>query len=268
MNAILPIAPKRPVIRYHGGKWRIASWIIGHFPEHQVYVEPYGGGASILLRKTPSYAEVYNDLDEEIVNLFQVLRSPDAGRLVELCRLTPFAEQEFQAAYEATDDPLEKARRTVVKAAMGHGSNAIHQKSGFRYNSTRKGSTPAIDWQRYPDILETIISRLQGVIVMCRPALDVMKRHDAETTLHYVDPPYLLSTRSSMRADYEHEMTDADHEELLGFLKTLKGRVVLSGYASPLYDEVLADWRRVQKPTRTAGAAARVETLWMNFEVS
>lgn len=268
MNAILPIAPKRPAIRYHGGKWRIAPWIIGHFPEHRVFVEPYGGGASVLLRKEPAYAEVYNDLDSEIVNLFQVLRSPDAGRLVELCRLTPYAEQEFQAAYEPADDPLEKARRTVVKASMGHGSNAIHQRTGFRFNSSREYTTPAGDWQRYPEALEAIIQRLQGVIVMCRPAIEVMRRHDAPTTLHYVDPPYMTSTRARADADYAHEMTDADHEELLGFLKTLNGSVVLSGYANPLYDEMLAGWRKVEKPSRTTGAAARTETLWMNFEAA
>src|SRR6266576_1049473 len=102
---------ERPILRYHGGKFVLAPWIISHFPEHRVYVEPYGGAASVLLRKERSYAEVYNDLDSEIVNLFRVAR--DNGKeLIRVLALTPFAREEYQAAWEATDDPLEQARRT------------------------------------------------------------------------------------------------------------------------------------------------------------
>src|SRR5690606_6837914 len=97
----------RPIIRYHGGKWRIAPWIISHFPEHRVYVEPFGGGGSVLLRKPRSYAEVYNDLDGEIVNLFRVAR--DCGdELIRSVELTPFARDEFMLAYEETEDPIEQ----------------------------------------------------------------------------------------------------------------------------------------------------------------
>jgi DNA adenine methylase len=91
----------RPVLRAHGGKWRIAPWILGHLPAHRIYVEPYGGGASVLLRKERSYAEIYNDLDGEIVNFFRVLRDPEqAGRLLELLELTPFAREEFELSYQ------------------------------------------------------------------------------------------------------------------------------------------------------------------------
>src|SRR3990167_11343170 len=105
--------PTRPVMRYHGGKWRLAPWVIEHFPEHRVYTEAFGGGASVLMRKPRSYAEVYNDLDGEIVNVFRVLRDPSQARELErLLRLTPFARSEFETSYITDGDPLEQARRT------------------------------------------------------------------------------------------------------------------------------------------------------------
>lgn len=266
--------PTRPVLRYHGGKWRLAPWIISHFPAHRVYVEPFGGAASVLLRKERSYAEVYNDLDDEVVNLFWVLRDPAMrARLVEAIGFTPFARQEFDDAYTATDDPVESARRMVVLSHMGFGTAAMRatkkgtrQRTGFRANTTRSGTTPAGDWCAMPDVLATVGERMMGVVVERRPAAQVMTTHDAPTTLHYVDPPYQHSTRSdSSRWNYRHEMTDDDHRELAAVLRSLRGAVVLSGYASPLYDEELyPDWRRVTKATHADGAEDRTEVLWLN----
>src|SRR5690606_17939073 len=103
-------------------KWRLAPWIISHFPPHQVYVEPFGGAASVLMQKHRVYAEVYNDLDGEVVNVFRVLRDPDtAARLERALRFTAFARDEYESAYEPCDDPVEQARRTIVKGAMGYG---------------------------------------------------------------------------------------------------------------------------------------------------
>mgnify|MGYP000205820787 CR=1 FL=1 len=127
--------PSRPVLRWHGGKWLLAPWIIEHFPPHRVYVEPFGGAASVLLRKPRSYGEVYNDLDEDVVNLFRVLRSDRAGELVEALRLTPFARREFNDAYAPTDNELELARQLIVRSFMGFdsaGHNRDNGRTGFR----------------------------------------------------------------------------------------------------------------------------------------
>lgn len=246
----------------------LAPWIISHFPAHRVYVEPFGGAASVLMRKPRSYAEVYNDLDDEVVNLFAVLRGPRAFDLVEALHLTPFASAEFKAAYQPTDDAVERARRTVVKSFQGFGSNAIHRISGFRSNSNRSGTHPARDWRNYPEALIAIIDRLRGVTITCRDACEVMAAHDATESLHYVDPPYLMDTRADANADYAHEMTDSQHADLLAFLRTLKGNVVLSGYPHPTYDAALSDWVRVQRKALADGAAVRTEVLWMNFQPS
>ena len=264
--------PSRPVLRWHGGKWLLAPWIIEHFPPHRVYVEPFACPSSVLLRKQKAYCEVYNDLDDDVVNLFRLLRQSDADRLVDLIRLTPFAREEFVAAYEVCSDPLEQARRLIVRSFMGFGSGGASANStGFRSNSTRTGTTPAEDWGNYPEALEAVIRRMEGVIVENRPALDVMRQHDGPETLHYVDPPYLPETRSKAsvgsstpKITYRHELTVDDHVALLAALTDLSGMVILSGYPAPLYDDRLRGWQRVERAALADGARARTEVLWLN----
>lgn len=262
------MSPRRPIVRYHGGKWKLAPWIIEHLPEHHTYVEPYGGGGSVLLRKERAYAEVYNDLDCEIVNVFTMARERGA-ELREQLRLTPFARSEFALSYRPNEDPMEQARRTIVRSFQGFGSAAVMgEASGFRATSSRSGTTPAHDWRNFPDALEGVIDRLQGVVIENRDAFRVMQHHDRAATLHYVDPPYVHSTRKMgnphCKKRYKFEMDDAKHAELATFLKTLKGMVVLSGYPSSLYDDLYADWVRVDRDALADGARPRTECLWFN----
>ena len=273
MVLLCEAVPSRPVLRWHGGKWRLAPWIIGHFPPHRVYVESFGGAASVLLRKPRSYGEVYNDLDADVINLFRVLRGDRADELAEALRLTPFARDEFNGAYAPTDDAVERARKLVVRSFMGFGSdghNRDSRRTGFRANSSRPNTTPAHDWANYPDALGRIIERLVGVVIENRDALDCMAQHDGPSTLHYVDPPYLPETRSQKVKlgkrfhVYAHELTPEDHGRLLAFVEGLEGMVLLSGYSSPIYDAALADWHRVERATFADGARPRVEMLWMN----
>lgn len=254
----------RPVLRWHGGKWKLAPWIISHLPAHRCYVEPFGGAASVLLRKERSYAEIYNDLDCSVVNLFRVLRSSRANELIEHLSLTPFARDEFMEAYGNSDDPVESARRLIVRSFMGFGSNGHNRSTGFRANSNRSGTTPAHDWANYPDCLAAIVARLQGVVVENKDAKAVMAHHDEPMTLHYVDPPYLFETRSDPSKDYAHELSDDDHGELLTFLRGLRGMVVLSGYPHSSYDEILHDWTRHERRALADGARERTEVLWIN----
>lgn len=263
----------RPVLRYHGGKWTLAPWLLTFFPKHRTYVEPYGGGASVLIRKPRSYAEVYNDLDDEIVHLFRVLRDPaHALALYEQLRLTPFARLEYVESFAVSDDPIEQARRTIIRSFMGFGSNSLNRriKSGFRSNSHRSHTTPAHDWARWPAHIATFTDRLAGVIIENRDALDLIPRHDSADTLHYVDPPYPHSTRSAKQhhgggQGYQHEMTDDEHRALAGVLHSVRGMVVLSGYACELYDaELYRDWERHERRHLADGARARTEVVWLN----
>jgi hypothetical protein len=179
----------RPVLRYHGGKWKLAPWILEHFPPHRVYVEPFGGGGSVLMRKPRSYAEVYNDTWETVVNVFKVLRDPaQAAALEQLLRLTPYARDEYTdtntEACADIDDPVERARRTILRSLAGFGSASTNgdYATGFRANSHRSGTTPAHDWANYPGHVSAFTARLAGVCIENRPAAEVILQHDRELT--------------------------------------------------------------------------------------
>lgn len=260
--------PSRPILRYHGGKWELGPWIISHFPAHRVYVEPYGGGASVLIRKPRSYAEIYNDLDAEVVTLFRMAR--DRGKdLRAALELTPYARAEFDLSYEPTEDPLERARRIVVRSYMGFGGNLGRptasgkpQRTGFRMTAHTSGRNCARVWADYIMALDAIIERLRGVIIENRAALDVIDRNDTPETLIYADPPYLAETRDA-GSDYRFEMTEADHVALAERLNRAQGPVIVSGYPSALYEDLYRGWTRVERPAQADGARARTEVLWL-----
>jgi DNA adenine methylase len=259
--------PTRPLVRYHGAKWILAPWIIAHFPAHRIYTETFGGGASVLLRKPRSYAEVYNDLDGEMVNLFRVVRE-HPRTLRRLLKWTSFSRVEYRHAFELTDDPIEMARRTIIRSRMGFGSNSINRKvkSGFRANSNRSGTTPARDWTSVPVNIHRVARRFFGVVLENKPAVEIIEQHDTPETLHYLDPPYVWDTRSASinGHGYAHEMSDAQHEELASIVKSVKGMVVLSGYPSRLYDRLYAGWNQVEREALADGAGKRTEVLWFN----
>lgn len=266
-------APWRPALRYFGGKWNLAPWITARFPPHAVYVEPFGGGASVLLRKPRAAVEVYNDLDGDVVNLFRVLQDDDArARLMRLVEFTPFAREEWRLAYAPASDAVERARRLVVRSWMGHGSSASRadRTTGLRFDSVEGRTRVAVEWAGMPEALAAVGLRMKGVAVENRPALDLIAQRDHESTLFYVDPPYLPATRSAKRTrgapshGYIHDLDEAEHRILLERLTAVRGMVVLSGYPSPLYDEVLSGWRRTEREAVADGQMKRTEVLWIN----
>jgi DNA adenine methylase len=265
--------PSRPILRYHGGKWKLAEWIISKFPKHRVYVEPFGGAASVLMRKDRSYAEVYNDRWDVVVNVFRVLRDPiKSEQLKRLLELTPFSRTEFNSTFRRRPEgaaDVECARLTILRSYAGFGSASTNGEypTGFRCNSNRSGTTPAHDWVNYPGHIGAFVERLAGVVIENREALEVIGQHDGVGTLFYLDPPYPHSTRNMQRgnAAYAIEMTDEQHRELAEVAHQVKGMVVISGYPCELYDrELYVDWKRLQCEHKADGARSRQEVLWMN----
>lgn len=256
---------ERPALRYFGGKFRLAPWIIKNFPPHLTYVEPYGGGGSVLLRKKPSYHEVYNDLDGEVVNFFRVLRER-TDEFIKAIELTPYAREEQVYSFIPADDEFERARRLYVRAWQSHGGGRTQWRTGWRYekNDTR-GSKMTDDWNKI-DYLFAIAKRLKTVQIENDDAVSVIKRFDDSRTLFYLDPPYLPTTRSMRwrKKAYTFELTEQDHIALAELLNGIEGMVILSGHPSDLYDELYAGWRKVSKSTTTDFQSRTIECLWIS----
>lgn len=271
-----PTGPAAP-IAWYGGKSLLARWIIEQFPPHRVYVEPFGGMANVLLKKHPSEVEVFNDLDGRVVNFFQVLRDPAAFQeLVRLCELTPYSREEFAARCDEPEpaDPVAKAHWFFVRCRQARGglgmSSTLTKNAWATSTRTRRGMPePVSKYLSAVDGLGEVADRFRRVVIESLPAVQLVTSYDAPDVLFYCDPPYPAETRSGQKAaTYAVEMTSDQHRELLGALKTCQGKVILSGYPSDLYDDVLHGWRRLERPTRVQfsnSGQARTEVLWMNW---
>lgn len=257
----------RPALLYHGGKWRLSAWIQQFFPPHRIYAEPYAGAMSVLLTKEPAEVEVANDLDQEVVNFFAVLRdTPEA--LIRAVMLTPYARAEFEQAYQPCDDNVERARRLYVRSWMGFGVKLGRWKTGFKIGVSDTAPNISRRWAS-TEHLWTLAERLRSTIIECLPALKVIPKYDTSRTLFYVDPPYLASTRSKWwAAGYNHDMSDADHVDLARVLHQVKGMVALSGYPSELYSQLYADWQMVSTSARNVRGQIVTECLWLSPNVS
>lgn len=252
----------KAVLKYPGAKWRISEWIISHFPEHKVYCEPFFGSGAVFFNKPQTYIETINDIDGNVVNLFKVCRD-NPEELARLIEFTPFAREEFEDCYERSDDPIEQARRTLVRYHQSFGTSNSSKKS-WRNVQTYGGPRTATMWNYLPGRISEVCERLKEAQIENIDAIELIRRYNDENTLIYCDPPYLQSLRKKNM--YAHETPDEYHIKLLEVLKESKSKIVLSGYDNPLYDEALAGWNTDEKKTTAQMGKHRVEKLWFNFE--
>lgn len=229
-------------------------------PKHNSYLEPYFGSGAVLFNKPPSKIETINDLDGNVVNLFRVLRD-NPEELARMIDMTPWSRQEYYESYEPTDDLIEQARRFLIRSWQAQYSQ-LNSDSGWR-NAKRKGGSDIHSWRRnLPDRILATASRLKEAQIENIPALEIISQYKDLQTLIYADPPYVLDSRSGKM--YAHEMTNADHIELLEVLDAHPGPVILSGYACSLYDERLSHWTRRESRAQAEKGNIRTEVLWIN----
>lgn len=252
------------LLNYPGGKGKLAQTIVELMPPHKTYLEPFFGGGAVFFHKEPSRIETINDLDGDVVNFFRIIRdNPEA--LADRIAMTPYSREEYDSAWiSGKRDDITRAWRFAVRSKMSWGFK-MHSKTGFKTDvAGREYAYCVKNWNRLPMDIQEAAARLKDAQIENRPALELIRKYNDPNVLIYADPPYLMQTRGGRQ--YSWEMSVRDHEELVDALLRHKGPVILSGYASELYDRALASWNRLEIAARTQNHAERTEVLWYNFD--
>jgi DNA adenine methylase len=256
--------PLKPPFAYYGGKTTLAPKIAGILPNHDHYVEPFAGSLAVLLAKDPTGWETVNDLDGDLVNFWKVLRDRPE-ELERVAMLTPHSRGEYEASGKLEGDDLERARRVWARLTQGRSHSMKPTGWWHGRRAASRFTSPPTDIEGFAGRILPAAERLKRVSIENRDALELIRDYGTEPTVCiYADPPYLGSTRA---ANYRVEMLEDDlHVQLAEALRECKASVVLSGYASPLYEELYPGWHRMElkAPTALSGRAAENEVLWSN----
>jgi len=258
------------ILQYPGKKNSIAQWIISHFPhdyQSMTYLEPFFGSGSVFFRKERSAIETINDLDNEISNLFMQIRdNPD--ELILLLTNTPWSREEYDLSFERADNPIEQARRCIVRFWFTVGAN-VRKKNSMRFEVKRNTGALSYFHLKLPEVIAQASERLKHskknlVQIENRNVLELIPVYNRENVLMYLDPPYLMETRTNKKV-YRHEFSAEEHEELLKLITCSKARIIISGYESELYGKYLGGWRMEQTTAKDQAGNRKIECIWMNY---
>lgn len=254
----------KAIIKYPGSKWFLAKWIISFFPKHHSYLEPFFGSGAVLFNKPRSHIETVNDLDGNVVNLFEWIKR-DPEQLAHEIYYTPYARQVYEDAFASIpEDSLGKAVNFFIRLNMGHGFRTNGEKVGWKNDvQGRERAYASQGWCTLPEKIMQAAERLRGVQIENRPAVELIQRFNYKNVLIYCDPPYVLETRHGKQ--YLCEMDDQAHEELLNILLKHEGYVMISGYDTELYNTMLTGWSKYETVAYSQTCSKKREILWMNF---
>jgi DNA adenine methylase len=286
MSAIIASPIKR-----HGGKGgyhgKLARWIVSLMPPHVTFIEPFFGSGAVLFARGPGddtlffsdhrdhagVSEIVNDLDGQLVNFFRILRDEKTfPHFVRQVDAMPVSRVEWEAANEHVggEDPVADAVAFFTDCRQSRQA-LCKDFATVQGKRLRRGMNEHVSaWLSAIEGLPDVHKRLRRVVIENMPAVDLIRRHDAPTTLFYCDPPYPHETRTVRTAYGKYEMSTDDHRELLAVLQQCKGKVMLSGYPSKLYDDHLAGWAKhiFQIPNQASGKKVKdveTEVVWTNF---
>jgi DNA adenine methylase len=255
----------KPPFTYYGAKTRLAEWIVGLMPPHQVYVEAFAGSGAVLLAKPQSRHEVMNDLDSQLFNFWRVLRD-QPEELVGSLQLSPYGREEFyfDRKSPSVDNAVEMARRFYVANCLAFNNSGDN--CGYSANRMSKMTLAQTFHRKIDNRLIPVAQRLRCVELENLDAVRLIQRWSDPATLVYADPPYLGSTRAAVGFYARDNGSEQFHKTLLAALQDFPGKVILSGYRSPLYQEMLGHWTVMDSPFFSYAGGHRTETLWLNYE--
>lgn len=237
------------LVPYYGGKYYMLPHILEiiNNTDRDIYVEPFCGSAKVLLnkQKLKNEIEVINDYDNNIINLFKVLLD-DTKRemLINKLAITPYSRQlwaEYKKTYKEGND-VDRALKyvyllyTSMSSSIAKGSYTItSSKVNTYHNSLIRNNK-----------VSAVVERLKNVVIENRDYKYIITKYDSDNTLYYLDPPYVHKTRKSKDA-YICEMTEEQHKELVDILLNVKGKVILSGYESDIYERLKENgWQAIK----------------------
>ena len=257
----------RQILKYPGSKWNIAPKLADLIPPHHSYLEPFFGSGALFFYKHPSNMETINDLNSDVTNLFQCIQQ-DAERLARLLLTIPYSRDVYEKQFEENlsyKDNFERAAGLLIRCWQSFGHRANGEKVGWKNDVQGRERMYALwNWYRLPEWVIEVCERLRMVQIENRPAIELIKRFDYENVFQYWDPPYLLETRSGKQ--YTHEMTDTEHEKLLNLALKSKALIMISGYESDMYNDMLHDWDKVTLKSCAEKGSPRTEVIWMNYK--
>jgi len=260
----------RPLVKYHGGKYYLSQWIISHFPEYYElmgYCEVFGGMFNTLLQKKQSVSEIIADINPDIHNLITIVKAfPDRFQK-ELSKLEYSKETFEKYKTEKFKSRVGRAIQQYVIRRMSRGGMC---KTFAWQNRTRGGKPGSInEWETSLKNIIRVSNRIQYVWIQLESFQQSLKNYDTPNTLFYLDPTYLHSTRTAKKV-YNYEMDEQAHIDLLDILNKIKGKALVSGYASDLYNKKLKNWNRYEKNVvnhsgQNKRKNPRTEILWTNY---
>lgn len=255
------------VLRWIGGKSRLIDKILQYVPEHDVFVDVFGGSGTVILSKPLVKINVYNDIDGDLANFFRVLRNK-YNELEQKMKFFLYSRRDWEEYTKEIKnggfigDDVERAYKFFMQVNLSFNGN----RESFKVGGVEKNEV--IEIERLVENLEKAAKIFQKCMVENQDFEYVMRRYDSQDTFFYCDPPYVLETRHGEY--YKHEMDTAEQERFLRVCLDMQGKVMISGYNHDLYDSFLKDWHKVEIPFYTAADRGkrkeRIEVLWVNYE--
>lgn len=263
----------RSPLKTHGGKSYCEPWIISHLPEgfeSLTFVEAFAGGANVLLNKPKSSHEVLNDIHQQTMMVWDVVRNHLDEFVSELKKIE-YTQESFSywKEMDAGSDLMKNATKEYVLRRMSRGG----MKNAFAWSTRLRGDQPGDlnAWKTMLEALPLVSERIRDVELRNEDFREVLDRFDREDVVIYLDPPYLAPTRASgSRKVYDHEMSNADHIDLARLCLSSKAKILISGYQSQLYTELYGDWNSYRRDVANHSSQSNVkerktEWLWTNF---